>query len=87
VPEDNGAYTYSYYINAAAQYIKGAKAPWGGEGSHNVSKPAKSGVIRAVATQTFHYLNGGTEEKTSTKTIQYSVYDKEVTFTFGINDF
>jgi len=87
LPENNTSYTYSYYIAAGREYIEGTIAPWGREGSNNISKPTKSGVVRAIATQTFHNVNGGTEEKTVTKTMQYSVYDREFIFTFVQTDF
>lgn len=87
LPEDNGGYTYSYYVVVGGEYVNGARAPWGGEGSHNISKSGKTGIARAVATETYHYLNGGTQEKTRTKSMQYSVYDKATSFTFSKSDF
>lgn len=87
LPEDNDPYTYSYYVVVGGEYVNGAIAPWGREGSHNISKQRKSGIARAVAIETFHYLNGGTQEKTRTKTMQYSAQDKTASFTFSKSDF
>ena len=82
-----GDYSYSYYITIGSIYVYGGKAPWGPEGSHNISKPQKSGIVRAVATQTFTNLNGAVQEKTQTKMMQYSASDKTASFTFVKNDF
>ncbi len=87
LPEDNGGYTYSYYVTVGGLYVNGAKAPWGPEGSHNISKPGSSGIARAVATQTYYNLNGAMQQITRTKMMQYSASDKTVSFTFSKTDF
>ncbi|WP_333866799.1 hypothetical protein [Sphingobacterium sp.] len=87
LPENEGDYSYSYYITVGSIYVYGGKAPWGPEGSHNISKPQKSGIVRAVATQNFTNLNGAVQEKTQTKMMQYSASDKTASFTFVKNDF
>jgi hypothetical protein len=84
IPIDTNSFTYSYYISAGSQYINGEKAPWGGEGSYNISKELKSGIVRVVVTEE----NKSTQEKrTVTKTYLYLNYDTKATFAFQKTDF